>query len=130
MPVLSPEHVDEIEAERSSLSVAEIARYLQEQLGQKMAAYVAGVNDARMVGRWAAGKHRPQPDVDMRLRHAYQTVRLLVDAYSAETAKAWLFGSNSRLDDEAPAYVLRHAESWEDLRPVVPVARGFAGAAH
>lgn len=130
MPVLSPEHVEEIEAERSSLSVAEIARYLQEQLGQKMAAYVAGVNDARMVGRWSAGKHQPQPDVDMRLRHAYQTVRLLVDAYSAETAKAWLFGSNSRLDDEAPAYVLRHAKSWEDLGPVVPVARGFAGAAH
>jgi hypothetical protein len=27
---------------------------------------------------------------------------MISDAYDAETAKAWLFGTNTRLDDQAP----------------------------
>ena len=45
-----------------------------------------------------------------------------------ETAKAWLFGSNAELDSQAPAYMLRQARSWEDLRSIVPAARAFARA--
>ena len=39
-----------------------------------------------------------------------------------------LVGTNSRLDDEAPAWVLRHARVPDDLRGVVPAARSFAGS--
>ncbi len=65
----------------------------------------------------------------MRARAAFQVARLLVDAYGERTARAWLLGSNSRLDDEAPAWLLRHAEDPGDLRMLVPVARAFAGSA-
>jgi hypothetical protein len=65
----------------------------------------------------------------MRLRYAYKVVRLLVEAYDASTAKAWLFGSNTRLNDEAPAYLLRRALTVADLRQLVPTARAFAGSA-
>ena len=55
--------------------------------------------------------------------------RLLIDAYGTETAKAWLTGSNVELGDQAPAYMLRTAHTWEDLRSIVPAARAFARAA-
>jgi hypothetical protein len=65
----------------------------------------------------------------MRLREAYQATRLIVGSRGDGPAKAWFNGSNPRLDDQAPAYVLRHAKSWEDLRAIVPAARSFSGTA-
>ena len=121
-----PEQVSE---EAARLPVDEIAAFLQHHLGQRMTAYISGVTDPKMVSRWIAGRNTPRDEPKMRLREGYQVVRLLVGAYGDETAKAWLFGSNTRLDDQAPAYVLRHASNWEDLRFVVPAARMFAGAA-
>jgi hypothetical protein len=121
--------VEEIERETSTEGIASIARYLQDQLGQKTVAYLAGIRDPKMVGRWAAGKNSPAEMTTLRLRAAFEITRLLSAAYNAETAKAWLFGSNSRLDGEAPAYLIRYANSWDDLRPIVPTARAFAGGA-
>lgn len=127
---ITTEYVREVERETSTESVASIARYLQEALGQKTVAYVAGIRDRKMVGRWAAEKNAPPEMTVLRLRAAFEITKLLSAAYDAETAKAWLFGSNSRLDGEAPAYLIRHAESWDDLRPIVPTARAFAGGAN
>lgn len=123
---VAPEQVSE---EAARLSIDEIVRFLEQHLGQKMTAYLGGVKDPKMVRRWSAGAHKPRDDAALRLRESYQAARLIVSAYGDETTKAWLFGSNVRLDDQAPAYVVRHAESWEDLRFVVPAARAFAGAA-
>jgi hypothetical protein len=103
----------------------EIVAYLQATLGQQTVAYLSGLKDPKMVGLWAKGK-RPKADMTVhRLRSAYQATRLLDAAFGPETTKAWLFGSNDRFDDEAPAFVLRYAKSPEDLRPVVPAARAF-----
>jgi hypothetical protein len=121
------EMIREVERETRLAPETVMARYLQETLGQRTAAYVAGVADAKMVGRWARGKHRPRGIASDRIRTAFEVTKLIGLAYNAETAKAWLLGSNSRLDDEAPAYVIRHAQSLDDLRLVVPTARAFAG---
>lgn len=123
---IAPEQVSE---DAARLPINEIAEYLQDHLGQKMTAYMSGVSDPKMVSRWITGRNTPRDEPKMRLREGYQVVRLLASAYGDETAKAWLFGSNTRLDDQAPAYVLRHASNWEELRFVVPAARAFAGAA-
>jgi hypothetical protein len=106
-----------------------VARYLQDELGQKTVAYLAGIKDAKMVGRWAAGKNQPAELPRLRLRASYELTQLLVAAFDGETAKAWLFGSNSRLDGEAPAWVVRYAKSWDELREVILTARTFAGSA-
>jgi hypothetical protein len=124
MPVLDPLAVSD---EATRLDVAEIATYLQQQLGQKLTAYVAGVTDPKMVGRWAAGKARPRDEREMRMRDAFKATRMLVDAFGAPTAKAWWVGSNTRLDDRAPAAIVRRAADPEALRYVVPAARAFAG---
>ena len=79
-----------------------------------------------MVAHWIARRNTPRDQPQMRLREGYQAARLLVTTFGNETAKAWLFGSNTRLDDRAPAYVLRNARGWEDLRLIVPAARAFA----
>jgi hypothetical protein len=124
MPVLDPTHISE---EATRLRVDAVAAYLQEQLGQKLTAYLAGVNDPKMVGRWASGKAQPRDEREMRLRDAFKATRMLVEAFGAPTAKAWWVGSNTRLDDRAPAAVVRHADDPEQLRFVVPAARAFAG---
>lgn len=124
MPVLDPIAVSD---EATRLDVTEIATYLQLQLGQKLTAYLAGVTDPKMVGRWAAGKARPRDEREMRLRDAFKATKMLVEAFGPATAKAWWVGSNTRLDDRAPAMVIRHAADPEALRYVVPAARAFAG---
>ena len=124
MTVLSPERVSD---EATKMGVDEIAAYLQRELGQKLTAYLADVTDPKMVGRWAAGKAVPRDDRAMRLREAFKATRMIVEAFGTTTAKAWWVGSNTRLDDEAPAAVVRQGEDPQALRFVVPAARAFAG---
>jgi hypothetical protein len=124
---IAPEQVSE---EAARLRIDEIAGFLQEHLGQRMTAYLGGVSDPKMVSRWISRQNAPREEGKMRLREGYQAARLLISAYGDEAAKAWLFGTNARLDDQAPAFVIRHAMAWEDLRFVVPAARAFAGAAN
>jgi hypothetical protein len=123
--VLDPEG---LERETQTAELADIARYLQDQLGQQFTAYIAGIKDAKMVGKWISGTD-PRPMPRMRLRHAYMAARMLVAAYGPETTEAWFFGSNTRLDDDAPAWVLRYSQSLDDLRFVVPAAKAFARTA-
>jgi hypothetical protein len=124
MPILDPATVS---AEATRLPVDAVAAYLQEQLGQKLTAYLAGVTDPKMVGRWAAGKAQPRDEREMRLRDAFKATKMLVAAFGAQTAKAWWVGSNTRLDDRAPAAIVRGATDPDMLRFVVPAARAFAG---
>jgi hypothetical protein len=122
---LSPEQVSD---EAALLPIQEIVAYLQERLGQRMTAYISGVKDPKMVARWISRQNLPRDEAQIRLREGYQATRLVADAYGDETAKAWLFGSNAELGSQAPAYMLRQARSWEDLRSIVPAARAFARA--
>ncbi len=94
-----------IQHDATTQEIREIAAYLQEHLGQKMTAYLSGVDNAKTV----------------RLPYAYQAARLIIDAYDDETAKAWFFGSNTLLDNEAPAYVLRYGTP-DDLLLILPAA--------
>jgi hypothetical protein len=63
----------------------------------------------------------------MRLREGYKAARLIVAAYGDDSAKAWFFGSTTRLGDEAPAYVLL-ADLRPNARMLAEWGRVFAGA--
>jgi hypothetical protein len=119
-----------IEREATTLGIPTIAGYLQAHLGQKITAYLAGLDNAKTVGMWISGTVMPRDLPKTRLRYAYQAARLLVEAYDDETAKAWFFGSNMLLDDEAPSYVLRHGTTPDDLRLVIPAARNLVADLH
>lgn len=127
--ILSHKKLGAIAQEAVTMPVARIAAFLQENLGQKFTAYLSGLNDPKEVGSWARGAVKPREAAAMRLRYAYQAVRMILETYDADTAKAWLFGSNTRLDDKAPAYLLRHSASVEDVMPLIPASRAFAGSA-
>ena len=104
--------------------LSDSARYLKLNLGAKMTAYVCGLSDIRPVNSWLRGK-RPELDVEMRLRYAYQAVMLVREAFGGETAQAWLFGKNSHLKDCAPAMILRRARTVAELEDVVSAAKVF-----
>jgi hypothetical protein len=84
---------------------SEKARYLQELFGQRLAAAVTGVDDARTVGHWIHGRE-PDPAYHSRLRDAYQVTKFIELAESKETAQAWFFGMNPGLGDISPAQVI------------------------
>jgi len=116
-------NLQEIERTAQVEGIAEIAASLQERLGQRVTAYLSGVRDAKMVGRWARGKAKPRELAELRLRAAYPAAELLASAYGPDTARAWFFGTNTRLGGEAPAHLLRHGEP--PFRELLPAARAF-----
>ena len=52
-----------------------------------------------------------------------EIVRMIVESFDEKTARAWLFGTNTRLDDEAPIDVLRHASDPAQFAAVRASAR-------
>lgn len=130
LPALTAPVAEQLERDGNVLPVAEIAAYLQEHLGQRMAAHLAGLSDAKQIGRYTR-ENGPDPSsaTERRLREGYKVVRMIVEAYDANTAKAWLFGTNSRLDDEAPIDVVGQATTTESFTAVVRAARQFASFA-
>jgi hypothetical protein len=102
------------------LTLPAIVGSLQDVLGQRLVAVIAGVADAKAVGKWARGERAPHAQAEQRLRDAYQITQLLVERESAETARAWLVGMNPDLEDRAPALVMA-----EDPTRVLQAARSF-----
>lgn len=88
------------------LELPPLVRSLQDVLGQRMVAVIAGVSDAKAVGKWARGERAPHPEAERRLRVAFQVVQLLLQKESGETIRAWFTGMNPDLGDRAPALVL------------------------
>lgn len=104
-----------------NLEIAEVAGYLQENLGQRLTALLAGLSDPKGVGRWARGENRPQPPMDRRLREAYQVFHVVQSVESPHTARAWFIGLNPQLDEESPA----EAIAKDRFREVMAAARSF-----
>jgi uncharacterized protein (DUF2384 family) len=127
MPALTLPAQERLDDEASTLPVPRIAAYLQETVGQRVAAAMAGLVDAKQIGRYAR-ENGPEPhgSTERRLREGYKVVRMLVDAYDAKTARAWLFGTNTRLDDQAPIEVLGAATKTAEFAAVVRAARQVA----
>lgn len=113
----------DLDSEEPAASV--FASYLIEHLGADLTAYLAGVDESGQVERWASGELDPDPLPLGRLRFGYEAAGYLVRAYDGETAQSWFSGMNPWLDDEAPAYVLRHSHEPEVWESVVEAAEDF-----
>lgn len=124
--MLTKERTLEIEQEATRRSISEIAERLQANLGQALTAHLAGLADARQVGRIGRGESRPQPLTERRLREGYKAAGVVARLYGWETAKAWLFGTNTRLDDQAPVEVLGSAKTDQEFTEIARAAKQFA----
>lgn len=101
----------------------EVLAYLRQKLGAHMTAYVAGVEHPKQLEL-----RSPDGGTAARLMATYVIVHEIVARYDATTAQAWLFGTNSALDEQAPAEVLRGAEEESALAAVRRAARLFLDA--
>lgn len=104
--------------------IQEIICSLKEKVGSGITAYLAGVRKKETLDKWLAGKRVPS-SAQRRLRCAKTVVWLIAERYGAETAKSWLFGRNTHLNEKAPAYIIRYTRSEHKLSEIVLFARGF-----
>lgn len=107
-----------------STPVADIARFLQDNLGQRLTARMAGISDPKQVGRWASGTSRPRAEAEARLIDAIQIFHLIQAAESVYTARAWMIGMNPQLEDMAPALCIAE----DRARDVMVAARAYVEA--
>ena len=128
MPALTPPAAEQLDHDAVTLPIAEVAGYLQDELGQRIAAHLVGLRDAKQIGRYRKDDGpRPNQTTDLRLREGYKIVRMIVASFDERTARAWLFGTNTRLEDEAPIDVLRRAMEPAQFAGVRAAARQLVG---
>jgi hypothetical protein len=108
-----------------STTIADIARFLQDNLGQRLTARIAGISDPKQVGRWATGTSAPRRDAEARLRDAIQIFNVIQQAESVYIARAWMIGMNPQLEDMAPAQCIADGRS----RDVMVAARAYVNNA-
>ncbi|MFD9541387.1 XRE family transcriptional regulator [Streptomyces sp. NPDC060022] len=101
--------------------IAEIARFLQDTFSQRVAAFIAGVEDPKQVGRWARELNTPRFDSEFRLRTAYHVFTYIMHCENQHIARAWMMGMNPQLDDDSPI----EAISAERFKEVMAAARSF-----
>ena len=94
-------------------TIAQITSFLEEVLGRKLVAKLAGVQDPKAVGRWATGERAPRTSSEERLRIAYQVFRLLLAEESKFTIRAWFIGLNPQLNDESPLLAIQEGRFQE-----------------
>jgi len=102
-------------------TVADVVQVLQEHLGQRLTAHVAGVKDVKAVKAWVSGTRSPHEGAELRLRATLQIFLLLQSEENAHTARAWLIGMNPQLGDETPADAIREG----NVRDVLAAAKAY-----
>ncbi|MBT2370232.1 XRE family transcriptional regulator [Streptomyces sp. ISL-10] len=120
-PAKSAASAERAHAATVRMSIADIARFLQDNLGQRLTARITNISDPRQIGKWASGETKPRQDAEDRLRAALQVFQLIQDAESLYTARAWLIGMNPQLEDEAPLVVIADGR----YRDVMVAARAY-----
>lgn len=107
------------------MSVPSVAQELEDLLGAKLVAYIAGVTEARAVRKWSQGEREPRPDVVERLRTALRVALMIAKADGPGVAQAWFQGLNPQLDDRSPARLLREGDVGDVGPEVLGAARAF-----
>lgn len=107
-------------------SSAEVAARLEEVLGARITASIAGVADARAVHQWATGARMiNSPRALNQLRTAYQAALELAGTNDVETVRAWFETYNPALEYRSPIQLLRDDQIDESAPRVLAAAMGF-----
>lgn len=121
MPRTARTATDEAHERAVSFDIKDVARYLQEALGQKLVAYMADVSDNKRVGRWSQGDQAPRIEAELRLRAAFQIFHLLLSEENSHVIRAWFIGMNPQLDDDSPVQAIHDGR----LKEALAAARAF-----
>ena len=96
-------------------NINEVSDHLEDTIGKKLTRYISGLD-------WDGNFDLVNAE---RLRCALRVTLMIEYAFDKETAKAWLLGKNSRLQDQSPAYAIRNGTGINDYHPVVVAATVF-----
>lgn len=123
---LSASIEEKLDDEAATLPPSALAAFLQERLGQRIAARLVGLGDSRQLGRYRKGDGpEPRPVIELRLREAYKLVGMVTFVFDEGVARAWLLGTNTRLDGRAPIDAFRAADAPEDFMVIRAAVRQF-----
>src|SRR5438552_1114597 len=111
------------------MSVPSVAQGLEDMLGARLVAYIAGVSEARAVRKWIQGEREPRPEAIERLKIALRVALLVAEADGPDVAQAWFQGLNPQLDDHSPARLLREGNPENTGPEVLGAARAFVAGA-
>src|SRR5450759_4953913 len=100
---IDPTLVEEVHRVSARTSVSDIARELQNILGQRQVAFAVQIKSSKEVGRWAADESKPRDETDARLRRLFRVIEVLRQGGEEhDTIRAWMLGSNPSLQEESP----------------------------
>jgi hypothetical protein len=80
---------------------------LQALFGRSLTAAIAGVKDARRVGRWARGTEVPRLQAAAALEHTLQVVELLRTRQDDAAIRSWFRTMQPALGNRSPALLIR-----------------------
>ena len=104
---------------RDGRRIDHLAEWLEVTLGPRLVAYAVGVTPSE-VCRYAQGES-PAAEVEARLRNLYTATWFIASTDGPGSAHDWLTLPNPKLDDRAPAELLRDGESpapvWFSVAP-------------
>ena len=92
-------------------NVAKVVVFLQEVLGARLVALIAGEQSTEPVRAWASGVSEPRAAARQRLYDTYAVADLLLQEESPQTARAWFVGMNPLLNAEDPASALARGDT-------------------
>ena len=115
----------EATAHRASVreSPTQMVRWCLDNLGQRVSTVGLGFTDASLLRRYARAEGAPSAEREARLRLLYRVARMVAGAYDAQTARAFLRGSNPLLGDRAPLSVIADAPVETAGADVIAAAR-------
>lgn len=99
---------------------------LRAVLGAKLLAYIGGVESTSVVREWADGATQIDPLVVERFRLTYRLARVLTERDTAAVAQTWFLGRNPELDDQPPAWLLRHGDITDIAPKLLAAANSHA----
>lgn len=103
----------------------EIVRQARDILGARLTAYIAGVQETRMVRAWADGTASPSHGVAQRLRLAHRIAVEIAQHEGNEVTQAWFMGMNPLLDDMSPAQTIRESHPGTVQSTIASAAQSF-----
>lgn len=106
----------------------EMASTLVEVMGRAVIAGIVGIRNPKTISRWASGEVTNVRDrySEERLIATYQVVTFLQEYFANETIRAFMFGMNPVLDDEAPAIALKEG----NFKGAMGAARNFVAGGY
>ncbi len=105
----------------AQLEPQELAKQLQEVLGQKLLAFAVGDRHPKTIGRYARAERTPDDETWGKFVNLYTLVQLLEQGMRQQAVRSWMLGSNPRLRGKAPIEAFHEGK----LPAVERAARAF-----